>query len=90
MLKSWNEKSVHVFEVADTRIGIPPSIQKRIWDPLFTTTSAGDYNPLGSGMGLGLTIVKRLVSEVKGKVQVVDPPPGFSTCFRVTYPLSRK
>lgn len=90
VIKSWNEKSEHVFEVADSGIGIPPSIRKRIWDPLFTTTSATDYNPLGSGMGLGLTLVKRLVSDVKGKVQIVDPPPGFSTCFRVTYPLSTK
>ncbi len=90
VIKSWNEKAQHVFEVADSGIGIPPSIRKRIWDPLFTTTSAGDYNPLGSGMGLGLTLVKRLVSEVKGKVLIVDPPPGFSTCFRVTYPLPTK
>ena len=90
VIKSWNEKSQHVFEVADTGVGIPPSIRNRIWDPLFTTTSAGDFNPLGSGMGLGLTLVKRLVSDVKGKVQIVDPPPGFRTCFRVTYPLSTK
>ncbi len=90
VIKSWNEKSQHVFEVADSGIGIPPSIRKRIWDPLFTTTSAADFNPLGSGMGLGLTLVKRLVSDVKGKVQIVDPPPGFSTCFRVTYPLPAK
>ena len=90
VIKSWNEKAKHVFEVVDSGIGIPPSIRKRIWDPLFTTTSAADYNPLGSGMGLGLTLVKRLVVDVKGKVEIVDPPPGFSTCFRVTYPLSTK
>lgn len=90
VVKAWNEQSTHIFEVADTGIGIPPSIRSRIWDPLFTTTSAADYNPLGSGMGLGLTLVKRLVAEVKGRVQIVDPPPGFSTCFRVSYPLKRK
>jgi signal transduction histidine kinase len=88
VVKSWNEGGQHVLEIADTGVGIPPSIRKRIWDPLFTTTSAADYNPLGSGMGLGLTLVKRLVSEVSGKVDLVDPPPGFTTCFRVVYPLS--
>jgi signal transduction histidine kinase len=90
VIKSWNEKLEHVFEVADSGVGIPPSIEKRIWDPLFTTTSATDFNPLGSGMGLGLTLVRQLVSEVKGKVQLVDPPPGFTTCFRVTYPMSTR
>lgn len=89
-IKSWNEKGTHFFEVADSGIGIPPTIQDRIWDPLFTTTSASDYNPLGSGMGLGLALVKRLVSEVNGKVLIVDPSPSFNTCFRVTYPLSAK
>lgn len=90
LVKSWNQNAEHILEVSDNGIGIPPAIQKRIWDPLFTTTSASDYNPLGSGMGLGLTLVKRLVSEVNGNVRIVNPPPSFKTCFRVTYPSSTK
>ena len=86
VIKAWNEPKWHVLEVADTGVGIPPAIQKRIWDPLFTTTSGQDYNPLGSGMGLGLTLVKRIVSDVKGRIKLVEPPPGFRTCFRVEFP----
>lgn len=89
-IKAWNENGQHFFEVADNGIGIPPSMEKRIWDPLFTTTSATDYNPLGSGMGLGLTLVERLVKEVKGTVLLTDPPPGYSTCFRVVYAVRGK
>jgi len=89
IIKGWNEAEHHIIEVADTGIGIPPSIQKRIWDPLFTTTSASDFNPLGSGMGLGLTLVKRLISDVKGTIALVDPPPGFSTCFRTQFPMTQ-
>lgn len=85
-IKAWNEPKRHVLEVADTGVGIPPALQKRIWDPLFTTTSGQDYNPLGSGMGLGLTLVKQILTDVKGRIAVVDPPPGFRTCFRVQYP----
>jgi signal transduction histidine kinase len=88
VVKAWNDQKRHVLEVADTGVGIPPRLQKRIWDPLFTTTSAQDYNPLGSGMGLGLTLVKKIVTDVKGKIVLVDPPPGFRTCFRVEF--SRK
>jgi signal transduction histidine kinase len=87
VIKAWNDPKRHVLEVADNGIGIPPRLQKRIWDPLFTTTSAQEYNPLGSGMGLGLTLVKRVVTDVKGSIALAeDPPPGFRTCFRVIFP----
>ena len=68
VIKAWNEGKHHMIEVADTGIGIPPSIQKRIWDPLFTTTSSSDFNPFGLGNGAGLTLVKQLMSEVKGTI----------------------
>lgn len=88
--RAWNEKDKHVVEVADNGIGIPPELQKRIWEPLYTTTSDSG-NPLGSGMGLGLTLVKQVVSELGGSVALVkEPPPGFTTCFRVVLPMTRK
>jgi len=86
VIKAWNGPKWHILEVADTGVGIPPAIQKRIWDPLFTTTSGQEYNPLGSGMGLGLSLVKRVVTDAKGHIGLVEPPPGFKTCFRVTFP----
>jgi signal transduction histidine kinase len=84
--RGWNEKSQHVIEVADNGVGIPPDLQKRIWEPLYTTTS-DIGNPLGSGMGLGLSVVKQVVAELGGKVSLVSrPPPGYTTCFRVVLP----
>ena len=84
--RGWNEKRKHIIEVADNGVGIPPDLQKRIWEPLYTTTS-DIGNPLGSGMGLGLTIVKQVVAEMGGTVSLVSrPPPGFTTCFRVMLP----
>ena len=85
VFRGWNEPKRHVVEVLDTGIGIPPNMRSRIWDPLFTTTSRLN-NPLGSGMGLGLSLVRELVHEYKGKVEVVDAPSDFSTCFRVEFP----
>ncbi len=86
-IRAWNERGSHCVEVADNGIGIPPELRKRIWDPLYTTTS-DTGNPLGSGMGLGLTLVKQVVEDTGGKIMLVDdPPPGFITCFRVTFPM---
>ena len=84
-IKAWNQPKYHVLEVADTGVGIPPNLRHRIWDSLFTTTSGGSSNPLGSGMGLGLSLARKLLSDVGGKIKIVDPPPGFSTCFRVQF-----
>jgi len=83
--RAWNEGRSHVLEVSDNGVGIPPALRGRIWEPLYTTTAEAG-NPLGSGMGLGLTLVKQAVEDVGGKISLSDdPPPGFATCFRVTF-----
>lgn len=85
VFKGWNEDGKHVLEVIDNGVGIPPEIEQRIWDPLFTTTSSLN-NPMGTGMGLGLSLVKKLVTDVGGSIRLVKAPPGFSTCFRMELP----
>lgn len=85
--RAWNEDDDHYLEVSDTGIGIPSALRERVFDPLFTTTSA-NRDPLGSGMGLGLTLVERGVKAFGGKVALIEPPPEFATCFQVRLPLT--
>lgn len=85
-IQSWNEKGKNILQVLDNGPGIAPEVERRIWDPLYTTTSSGN-NPLGSGMGLGLPLVRKVVLARKGTIELVAPPDGFSTCFRVELPL---
>lgn len=85
-----NDGNRHVLVVADTGIGIPDFLRSRIWDPLFTTTADPEDNPLGTGLGLGLSVVRRVVNELKGRVELMqEAPPGFVTAFRVSLPLER-
>lgn len=66
-------------EVADTGVGMPVEVQKRIFEPYFTT------KPVGQGTGLGLTAVARFVRGSNGIVQV-ESAPGRGTTFRMRFP----
>jgi signal transduction histidine kinase len=85
LISAWNDQKNHHLSVQDTGVGIPPSSEKRIWDPFFTTTSRVN-SPLGSGMGLGLSLVRQLVEREGGKANVAAPSPGFTTCLQITLP----
>jgi two-component system sensor histidine kinase PilS (NtrC family) len=63
--------------VADDGPGIPEDIQKRIFDPFFSTKA--------DGTGLGLPIVARIVDSLGGRVEV-DSTPGRGTDFSVYFP----
>lgn len=87
--RAWNERSWHTIEVSDTGVGIDDTLRDRVFDPLFTTTSRR-LDPLGSGMGLGLTLVRSGAAAYGGTANVVDPPPGFNTCIQVRIPLAQE
>jgi signal transduction histidine kinase len=85
--RAWNDRFWHHLEVSDTGVGIPVALWTRVFDPLFTTTDSRQ-DPLGSGMGLGLALVKRGVEAFGGNAEVVAAPPEFATCVRVRLPLN--
>ncbi len=71
--------------VRDTGMGIPAEAQGRLFEA-FGQARASDARRDG-GVGLGLAIVARLVSAMKGKVTVVSAP-GEGAVFRVDLPLA--
>jgi signal transduction histidine kinase len=81
-LEAIDELEFHVVRVSDTGIGVPADMRDRIFEPLFTTTMD---SPLGAGMGLGLHIVRRLLRDLKGSIDIVQPADGFATCFEVRF-----
>jgi signal transduction histidine kinase len=70
-----------VVEVGDTGPGMPPEVAARAFDAFYTTKD------VGSGIGLGLDIARRIVVERHGGAIAIDPRPG-ETVLRVTLPVT--
>jgi len=65
--------------VTDNGPGIPQDIQSKIFDPFFTT------KPPGKGTGLGLSVIRRLVHDAGGNIQV-ESTYGHGCCMRLRLP----
>jgi CheY-like chemotaxis protein len=69
---------VHL-EVSDTGCGMPPQMRTKVFDPFFSTKSAG--------RGLGLAVVQGIVRSLGGAVDVSSEP-GQGTTFQILLPCS--
>jgi len=61
----------------DTGPGVPTELREQIFNPFFTTKK--------TGVGLGLSVVSRIIDEHRGWVRVTGEP-GQGACFRVFFP----
>ena len=66
-------------QVSDTGRGMTPETQARVFDPLFTTKSAGH--------GLGLAVVSEIVHGLRGAIRVASTP-GKGSTFDVFLPCA--
>jgi signal transduction histidine kinase len=86
-VKVFRRDSSLVVEFSDNGDGIPLQNRERVFDPFFTTTpQSDDQDSPAQGTGLGLKIVRDIVSSAGGTIQVGDPVPGFVTTFRIELP----
>jgi signal transduction histidine kinase len=75
------ETDAVVLEVSDTGRGIPPEVEKRLFDPFFSTKE--------TGTGLGLPIAARIVERHGGTIQYRTQP-GHGTTFGVVLPRGNR
>ncbi len=68
-----------VISVQDNGIGIPENIHERIFEPNFTSKN--------SGMGLGLSMVRKMVEDYKGEITVKSEV-GKGSTFTITLPVN--
>lgn len=68
-----------IISVQDNGIGIPENIYERIFEPNFTSKN--------SGMGLGLSMVRKMVEDYKGEITVKSEV-GKGSTFTITLPTN--
>jgi signal transduction histidine kinase/DNA-binding response OmpR family regulator len=74
-----------VIEVSDNGIGIPLKSQEKIFKRFYQLTNSKEHN---TGSGIGLSLVKSLVSLHKGIIRV-ESKPGEGSVFTVEIPIDR-
>ena len=72
-----------IIDIRDTGIGISPDQMKRIFDPFVQADSTTTRNYGGTGLGLSLS--KRLIEIMGGKIEV-DSILGKGSCFQLSLP----
>ena len=83
-LKTAYSNGVFTLEVSDTGCGITEQQRKKIFSPFERLTNAATQD----GFGLGLPIVKELVTLMEGKIYV-ESMTGSGSRFTVCIPLSK-
>jgi len=75
------DKKNIIVRITDNGVGIPKEILSRVFDPFFTTKKVGE------GTGIGLDIVKNVITRHNGEVKV-NSIPG-KTEFIIRIPVSQ-
>lgn len=74
-----------VIDVIDGGLGIPPGDEERVFEPFRRAARVRDDIP---GVGLGLSVSRRIVQAHEGSIVPIRRPEG-GTIFRVRLPLGR-
>lgn len=80
------ENDVIYLEFMDNGIGIPEENENRIFDAFFTTSTSSTNEIEGSG--LGLKIIRDIITSYNGKIFLTEPTVGYITSFRLEINMS--
>lgn len=74
-----NGNSYCALSITDTGCGIKPEYRDKVFDKFFTTRK------IGTGTGLGLDIIKNIIENMNGKIDV-ESDVGRGTTFKILLP----
>lgn len=80
-IRTWEEGDLVLASVADSGVGMPEEVRRRVFDPFFTTKGE-------QGTGLGLSVTYSILTRHNGKIWV-ESREGMGTVFTVRLPAYR-
>jgi len=81
LVRAYGDGGQAIVEISDSGPGVPEGLRGKLFEPLTKTLGEGFR-----GLGLGLSICKRIVDEAGGSIEYDDS--GGRTLFRVRLPLA--
>ncbi len=75
-----------VVRVADDGLGIPAGMLERVFEPFSQVDPS--HRPIHGGLGIGLTLVRRLAELHGGSVEAASPGPDRGSTFTLRLPLA--
>ncbi len=87
-IRSFSSDGTAVLQITDNGVGISPDLLPRIFD-LFVQ-SERTLDRAQGGLGIGLSVVKRLIEMHGGKVQARSDGLGRGTTFEIRLPLIQR
>ena len=89
LIRCWKTDGRVFLQFSDTGKGIPEADRENVFNAFFTTSSpVGRGNDNYSGTGLGLTIIKEIVTSYSGEIAVVAPYQDYKTTFQISIPAN--
>jgi K+-sensing histidine kinase KdpD len=88
-VRASREDERHVrIAVSDQGPGIAPDLRERVFEKFFRVPARESHDPRRSGVGLGLSIGRRLVETHAGRIWIETPVSGRGTAVIVTLPIA--
>jgi signal transduction histidine kinase len=84
-LRVRREAGQVAIEVADTGLGIPPAMQGQVFDLFAQVERSGEQS---DGLGIGLALVRQLVTLHGGSIALKESVVGKGSTFRVLLPCT--
>ena len=86
-IKSWRDTEKVYLEFSDNGKGIPEADKENVFNAFFTTSApVGRGDDTNTGTGLGLTIIRDILTSYSGTIEVAEPESGYNTTFKITIP----